>query len=165
MPLAANVELHILKRQFHQSSTLIPKFSSVTYAHRLDIESHFALTLFFTIPKERESGFLCPKGWVHCKHFTDSSGQKKGAAYAEVSLRLSSGIYLMLWGFLKLGAKDKAVGVSDKYYDGLLSGDLVNYSVGAIEMVIGLLVVLGLFRGVAYLAVGILFCRCGGDYC
>jgi putative oxidoreductase len=66
-------------------------------------------------------------------------------------LRLSTGIYLMLWGFLKLGVKDKAVGVSDKYYDGLLSGDLVNYSVGAIEIVIGLLVVLGLFRGFAYL--------------
>jgi putative oxidoreductase len=65
-------------------------------------------------------------------------------------LRLSTGIYLMLWGFIKLGAKDKAVGVSDKYYDGLLSGDLVNYSVGTAEMLIGLLVVLGLFRGVAY---------------
>jgi uncharacterized membrane protein YphA (DoxX/SURF4 family) len=66
-------------------------------------------------------------------------------------LRLSTGIYLMLWGFMKLGAKDKAVGVSEKYYDGLLSGDLVNYSVGAVEMLIGLLVVLGLFRSVAYL--------------
>jgi uncharacterized membrane protein YphA (DoxX/SURF4 family) len=66
-------------------------------------------------------------------------------------LRLSTGIYLMLWGFMKLGAKDKAVSLSDKYYDGLLSGDIVNYSVGAAEMLIGVLVVLGLFRGVAYL--------------
>ncbi|MBL4670741.1 MAG: hypothetical protein JKX81_00670 [Arenicella sp.] len=66
-------------------------------------------------------------------------------------LRLSTGIYLMLWGFMKLGAKEKAVGLSDKYYDGLLSGDIVNYSVGAAEMLIGLLVVLGLFGGVAYL--------------
>lgn len=66
-------------------------------------------------------------------------------------LRLSTGIYLMLWGFMKLGAKDQAVGVSEKYYDGLLSGDLVNYAVGGVEMVIGLLVVLGLLRSVAYL--------------
>ena len=66
-------------------------------------------------------------------------------------LRLSTGIYLMLWGFMKLGAKDKAVGVSDKYYDGLLSADLVNYSVGGVEMLIGLLVVLGLLRSIAYL--------------
>ena len=66
-------------------------------------------------------------------------------------LRLSTGIYLMLWGFMKLAAKDRAVGVSEKYYDGLLSGDFVNYSVGAIEMLIGLLVVLGLFRSIAYM--------------
>lgn len=56
----------------------------------------------------------------------------------------------MLWGFMKLGAKDKAVGVSDKYYDGLLSGDIVNYGVGAAEMIVGLLVVLGLLRSMAY---------------
>lgn len=66
-------------------------------------------------------------------------------------LRLSTGIYLMLWGFMKLGAKDMAVGVSEKYYSGLLSGDLVNYAVGGIEMIIGLLVVLGLLRSIAYL--------------
>jgi len=65
-------------------------------------------------------------------------------------LRLSTGIYLMLWGFMKLGAKDKAVGVSEKYYDGLLSGDIVNYGVGIAEFLIGLLVVLGLFRSIAY---------------
>jgi len=65
-------------------------------------------------------------------------------------LRLSTGIYLMLWGFMKLAAKDKAIGVSETYYNGLLSGDFVNYAVGAGEMVIGLLVVLGLFRSLAY---------------
>lgn len=66
-------------------------------------------------------------------------------------LRLSTGIYLILWGLVKLGAKDMAVGVSDKYYHGLLSADIVNYSVGAIEVVIGLLVVLGLMRSIAYI--------------
>ena len=66
-------------------------------------------------------------------------------------LRLSTGIYLMLWGFMKLAAKDRAVGLSEKYYDGLLSSDVVNYGVGALEMIIGLLVILGLFRSIAYL--------------
>jgi len=65
-------------------------------------------------------------------------------------LRLSTGIYLMLWGVMKLAAKDKAIGVSETYYNGLLSGDFVNYAVGAGEMIIGLLVVLGLFRSLAY---------------
>jgi len=58
---------------------LIPKYRSAKYAHRLHLESRFALTLFFTFPKEREWGFHCPKGWVHWKEFTDSSGQNTGA--------------------------------------------------------------------------------------
>jgi putative oxidoreductase len=46
-----------------------------------------------------------------------------------------------------LGAKDMAIGVSDKYYHGLLSAYIVNYSVGAIEVVIipNLLDPLGLY--------------------
>lgn len=66
-------------------------------------------------------------------------------------LRLSTGIYLILWGFVKLGAKDMAVSVSDKYYNGLISGDMINYTLGAAEVLIGLLVVLGLFRSISYL--------------
>ena len=58
---------------------LMPKYRSAEYAHRLHLKSRFAFTLFFTFPKEREWGFLCPKGWVHWKKFTDSSGQKTGA--------------------------------------------------------------------------------------
>lgn len=65
-------------------------------------------------------------------------------------LRLSTGIYLILWGLVKLQSKDMAVGVSDKYYGGLLSADIVNYGVGAIEVIIGVLVVLGLMRSIAY---------------
>jgi len=66
-------------------------------------------------------------------------------------LRLSTGIYLILWGFVKLGAKDMAVKVSDTYYKGIISGDVVNYAIGGAEVLIGLLVVLGLFRSIAYL--------------
>jgi hypothetical protein len=58
---------------------LVPKFRSARYSHRLHLNSRTAFTLFFTFPKEREWGFLCPNGWVHWKEFTDSSGQKKGA--------------------------------------------------------------------------------------
>lgn len=65
-------------------------------------------------------------------------------------LRLSTGIYLILWGLVKLQSKDMAVGVSEKYYNGLLSADIVNYGVGAIEVLIGVLVALGLLRSIAY---------------
>ena len=57
----------------------VPKYRSATYAHRLRLKSRFAVTLFFTFPKEREWGFLCPKGWVHWQDFTDKSGKRTGA--------------------------------------------------------------------------------------
>ena len=65
-------------------------------------------------------------------------------------LRLSTGIYLMLWGLVKLGSKDMAVNVSEKYYNGMISGDFINYTLGGAEVLLGLLVALGLFRSVAY---------------
>lgn len=66
-------------------------------------------------------------------------------------LRLSTGIYLILWGLVKLGSKDMAVKVSETYYNGLISGDVINYTLGGAEVLIGVLVVLGLFRSIAYL--------------
>jgi len=65
-------------------------------------------------------------------------------------LRLSTGIYLILWGLVKLVAQSTAVAVSDKYYFGLLNADLVNYGIGGIEILTGVLVILGLFRGISY---------------
>lgn len=61
-------------------------------------------------------------------------------------LRVSTGVYLMLWGRVKLGSKDMAVSVSDKYYNGQISGDFINYTLGAAEVGIGLFVALGVFR-------------------
>ena len=61
----------------------VPKYRSACYAHRLRLNSRFAYTLFFTFPKEREWGFLCPSGWIHWKEFSDATGQKKGAGCPE----------------------------------------------------------------------------------
>lgn len=61
----------------------LPKYRSAYYAHRLRLKSDYALTLFFTFPKEREWGFHCPKGWVHWREFTDKSGKKTGAGCGE----------------------------------------------------------------------------------
>lgn len=65
-------------------------------------------------------------------------------------LRASTGVYLMLWGLLKVVATEKATGVSQKYYAGLLDGQLLNYALGALQTTVGLLVVLGLFRNIIY---------------
>lgn len=65
-------------------------------------------------------------------------------------LRASTGIYLMLWGILKVVATEKATGVSQKYYAGLLDGQILNYGLGALQITVGLLVALGLFRNIIY---------------
>jgi len=67
-------------------------------------------------------------------------------------LRISTGVYLILWGLVKLSAKDKAVSVSDRYYSGLLSADFVNYGLGGLQVAVGVLVILGLFRSLSYIA-------------
>jgi len=56
----------------------IPKYRRAEYAHRLSLKSKLAFTLFITFKKEREWGFLCPKGWVHWRDFTDTTGQNTG---------------------------------------------------------------------------------------
>lgn len=40
-------------------------------AHRLELPDGHCWSLFITGPRVREWGFLCPKGWVHWKIFTD----------------------------------------------------------------------------------------------
>jgi len=67
-------------------------------------------------------------------------------------LRLSTGIYLILWGLLKIIATEKAAGVSQKYYAGILDGQLLNYGLGGLQIAVGLLVCLGLFRVFSYTA-------------
>jgi len=67
-------------------------------------------------------------------------------------LRASTGICLMLWGAMKIIATDRATGISQKYYAGLLDGQLLNYVLGSGQVLLGLLVVLGLFRTITYAA-------------
>lgn len=65
-------------------------------------------------------------------------------------LRFSTGSYLMLWGLLKLAKPDAAQGVSQKYYGGLLDAAIINYGLGGLQLLVGLLVVLGLLRSIVY---------------
>jgi putative oxidoreductase len=65
-------------------------------------------------------------------------------------LRMSTGALLIIWGLIKLMAPQAAIGVSNKYYFGLLSADDFQVPLGAAEVALGLAVVLGLFRAVVY---------------
>lgn len=65
-------------------------------------------------------------------------------------LRVGTGLLLVLWGLIKVQAPAAAIGVSDKYYGSLLSADTLQMPLGIAEVVLGLLVVLGLFRWIVY---------------
>lgn len=64
-------------------------------------------------------------------------------------LRIACGLLLVVWGLIKLGAPDAAIGVSEKYYFGLVSAKALQQPLGVAEALLGLLVVLGLFRKIS----------------
>lgn len=65
-------------------------------------------------------------------------------------LRITTGLLLVIWGSIKIGAPDAAIGVSNKYYDGLLSAVDLQTALGAGEIALGALVILGLLRAISY---------------
>jgi uncharacterized membrane protein YphA (DoxX/SURF4 family) len=64
-------------------------------------------------------------------------------------LRVATGLLICLWGVIKVASPEAAVNVSDKYYLGLLSVDALQRPLGIAEVLLGALVVLGLFRRIA----------------
>lgn len=65
-------------------------------------------------------------------------------------LRVSTGLLLVLWGFIKVGSPESAIGVSNTYYGGLISAESIQMALGGAEIVLGLLVCLGLLRKFVY---------------
>jgi uncharacterized membrane protein YphA (DoxX/SURF4 family) len=65
-------------------------------------------------------------------------------------MRVSTGALLVIWGLIKVMAPQAAIGVSDKYYFGMLSVSDIQLPLGIAEIGLGLFVILGLFRGVTY---------------
>jgi uncharacterized membrane protein YphA (DoxX/SURF4 family) len=65
-------------------------------------------------------------------------------------LRVTTGALLIIWGLIKVAAPDAAIGVSDKYYQGYLSAKEIQMALGGAEVALGALVILGLFRWIAY---------------
>ncbi len=67
-------------------------------------------------------------------------------------LRLSTGLYMIIWGAPKLINTGDAVERTNRYYGGLISGDMVVLAMGLVQVVVGALVMLGLFRNISYKA-------------
>lgn len=66
-------------------------------------------------------------------------------------LRTGTGLLLILWGALRVMSPAAGPGLATKYYGGFLDAQSLQVAFGVAEVVIGLLVVAGLLRRVAYL--------------
>ncbi len=78
------------------------------------------------------------------------TGANAARAGSLLALRAGTGLLLILWGALRLTTPKAGPGLANKYYSGLLDIQALQVAYGAAEVLIGLLVVLGLFRRIAY---------------
>jgi len=67
-------------------------------------------------------------------------------------LRASTGIYLALWGLYKLIKTESAVSISEFYYFSLLNAETLLLAIGVLQILLGILVTIGLFRSISYIA-------------
>jgi putative oxidoreductase len=65
-------------------------------------------------------------------------------------LRISLGFFLVIWGLDKLADVKHGIGVSDWLYFGLFSNATLLKAYGVVEIAVGILIVLGLFRRLTY---------------
>ena len=75
-------------------------------------------------------------------------------AISLLALRISIGLLLVIWGIDKIVDLEHAVAVSNKVYYGLFSGPLMQSLltvVGALEISLGIAVIAGVFRHIAYI--------------
>lgn len=69
---------HLKQGEVRLISRFLPIFRSAKTAHRLELCSEVAITIFITGSKTRNWGFHCPNGWIPWQQFTDPSGTKIG---------------------------------------------------------------------------------------
>ena len=65
-------------------------------------------------------------------------------------LRIGIGLLLVLWGGLRVMSPAAGPGLATKYYGGFLDLQSLQVGFGVVEVAIGLLVVVGLFRRISY---------------
>lgn len=65
-------------------------------------------------------------------------------------LRITTGALLIIWGLIKVMSPENAIGVSDRYYGGLLSAEALQPLLGWAQVALGVFVILGLLRMITY---------------
>ncbi len=67
-------------------------------------------------------------------------------------LRIATGLLLLIWGAVRLGAPEMGTHVSNKYYGGLGQAATIQMVWGIALVVVGLLCIAGLWRRFSYFA-------------
>lgn len=67
-------------------------------------------------------------------------------AVSLAGLRISTGLLILIWGLIRVGAPDMGAHVSEKYYSGIGSAESIQMVWGGSFLVLGTLSILGLFR-------------------
>jgi putative oxidoreductase len=70
--------------------------------------------------------------------------------WALLLLRVGTGLLLVIWGLLRVMMPAAGPGLAERYYSGAFGMQTLQVAYGAAEVAVGLLVVLGLFRRLAY---------------
>jgi putative oxidoreductase len=71
-------------------------------------------------------------------------------AYSLLFLRFSTGMLIVLWGLVKAVEPNVGMGVANKYYGGVGAASALQMPWGIFQIIIGSLVILGLFRRYVY---------------
>lgn len=73
-------------------------------------------------------------------------------------LRIATGLMTALWGVVKIGSAETGVGIATKYYGSFWTLEALQLPWGIFQVIVGLMVVLGLFRKVFYPLQAIILC-------
>lgn len=73
-------------------------------------------------------------------------------------MRVTTGVMLIIWGFIKIGSAETGVRIATKYYGSFWTGEALQMPWGIFQVIVGLLVVLGLFRKYIYPLQAVILC-------
>lgn len=79
-------------------------------------------------------------------------------AFTLLFLRMGTGFLLVLWGLVKAMAPDMSLHVSNTYYHGVLSIQNLQMPLGIAEIILGVLVILGLWRNIVLPVQALVLC-------
>lgn len=65
-------------------------------------------------------------------------------------LRVSTALLIIIWGLMKIISPENSVSVSNRYYGGTVSADMLQLPWGLFQVGVAVLVILGLYRRVVY---------------